>query len=53
MPKTHEIVSTGTPEFELPHGKTNKMACAPSEVSDQPGHLPNLVRAFTVPMKKA
>ena len=27
--------------FELPHDKTNKMACAPME--DQPGHLPSLI----------
>ena len=26
-------------EFEPAHDKTNKMACAPSEDSDQPGHL--------------
>ena len=26
-----------------PHGKTNKMACVPSEDSDQPGHLPSLI----------
>ena len=26
-------------ELELPHDKTNKMTCAPSEDSDQPGHL--------------
>ena len=26
----------------MPHDKTNKMACAPSEDSDQPGHLPSL-----------
>ena len=26
--------------YELPHNKTNKMAYAPSEDSDQPGHLP-------------
>ena len=25
---------------ELPHVKTNKVACAPSEDSDQPGHRP-------------
>ena len=24
--------------FEPPHDKTNKMACVPSEDSDQPGH---------------
>ena len=33
--------------------KTNKMACAPSEDSDQPGHLPSLIRVFAVHMKKA
>ena len=27
---------------EPQHDKTNKMACAPSEDSDQPGHPPNL-----------
>ena len=26
---------------ELPHDKTNKMACVPSEDSDQPRHLPS------------
>ena len=25
--------------YESPHDKTNKMTCAPSEDSDQPGHL--------------
>ena len=33
--------------------KTNKMACAPSEDSDQPGHPPSLIRGFAVRMKKA
>ena len=28
------------PENELHRDKTNKMACAPSENSDQPGHRP-------------
>ena len=37
---------------EPPHDKTNKMACAPSEDSDQPGHLPRLIRVFAVRMKK-
>ena len=32
--------------------KTNKMACAPSEDSDQLGHPPSLIRVFTVRMKK-
>ena len=35
-------------ECEPPHDKTNKMAFAPSEDSDQPGHPPNLIRVFTV-----
>ena len=39
--------------FELPCEKTNKMACAPSENSDQPGHPPSLIRVFAVRMKKA
>ena len=29
-----------------PLDKTNKMTCAPSEDSDQPGHLPSLIRVF-------
>ena len=33
---------------EPPHDKTNKMACAPSKDSDQPGHLPSLIRVFAV-----
>ena len=28
--------------------KSNKMTCAPSEDSDQPGHPPSLIRVFTV-----
>ena len=28
---------------------TNKVACAPSEDSDQPGHPPSLIRVFPVP----
>ena len=39
--------------FEPPHDKTNKMACAPSKDSDQPGHPPSLIRVFAVCMKKA
>ena len=38
---------------EPPHDKTNKMACGPREDSDQPGHLPSLIRVFAVRMKKA
>ena len=37
-----------------PHrDKTNKMACAPSEDSDQPGHPPSVSRVFPVRLKKA
>ena len=35
-------------EYEPPHDKTNKMAFAPSEDSDQPGHPPSLFRVFAV-----
>ena len=38
---------------EPPHDKTNKMVCAPSEDSDQPGHPPSLTWVFPVCMKKA
>ena len=31
---------------ERPHDKTNKMACQPSEDSDQPGHQSSLIRGF-------
>ena len=42
----------GTGAFEPPRDKTNKMACAPSEDSDQPRHPPSLIRVFAVHMKK-
>ena len=32
--------------FEPAHDKTNKMACAPSEDSDKPGHPLSLIRVF-------
>ena len=38
---------------EPPHDKTYKMACAPSEDSDQSGHPPSLISVFAVRMKKA
>ena len=48
-----EIQSRGSDSsYELPHDKTSKMACTTSEDSDQPGHLPSLIRVFAVPMKK-
>ena len=39
--------------WEPPRDKTNKMACVPSEDSDQPGHPPSLIRVFAVRLKKA
>ena len=33
--------------------KNNKMACAPSENSDQPGYPPSLIRVFAVRLKKS
>ena len=48
-----EVTMQGINTFEPPHDKTNKMACAPSEDSDQPEHLPSLIRVFAVRMKKA
>ena len=37
---------------EPPHDKTNKMAIAPSENTDQPVHPPSLIRVFAVHLKK-
>ena len=45
MVKANEDVPTKQ-KIEPLHDKTNKMACAPSEDSDQPGHLPNLITAW-------
>ena len=39
--------------FEPHRDKTNKMACAPSEGSDQLGHPSSLIRVFSVRLKKA
>ena len=37
-------VARATPwKYEPPHDKTNKMASAPSEDADQPGHPPSLI----------
>ena len=33
---------------EPPRDKTNKLTCAPSEGSDQPGYRPSLIRVFAV-----
>ena len=50
--KTHDPY----PDFwkkrnQSPHDKTNKMTCALSEDSGQPGHPPSLIRVFAVCMK--
>ena len=36
-----------------PHDKTNKVVCAPSEDSDEPGHPPCPIRLFAIRTKKA
>ena len=38
---------------ESPYDETNKMARAPSEDSDQPGHPPSLIQVFAASMKTA
>ena len=47
------IVNSYVAQNEPRHDKTNKMTCAPSEDSDQPGHPPSLIRFFAVRMKIA
>ena len=47
--KNNKIIIIYKPQ----HDKTNKMACAPSIDSDQPGQPPSLIRVFAVRMKKA
>ena len=39
-------------KIEPRHDKTNKMICAPSEDSDQPGHPPSLIRVSAVRLKQ-
>ena len=46
------LVTNMSYKNEPQHDKTNKMACAPSQDSDQPGHPPSLSRVFAVRMKK-
>ena len=46
--KPNRSKSCQHPSHEPPHDKTNKMACAPSEDSDQPGHPPSLISVFAV-----
>ena len=38
--------------YDPAHHKTNKMTCASSEDSDQPGYPPSLIRVFAVRLKK-
>ena len=38
----------GLERYELPRDKTNIMACAPNEDSDQPGHPPDPIKVFAV-----
>ena len=45
--------ATSERSFEPPLDKTNKIACALCEDSDQPGHPPSLIRVFAVRIKKA
>ena len=47
-----QIVYIFTVEICVFHDKTNKMTCAPSEDSDQPGHLPSVIRVFAVHLEK-
>ena len=49
----HRLLWVDCRVYELPHDKTNRMACAPSKDSDQPGHPPSLIIVFAVGMKKA
>ena len=37
--------------YEPHRDKTNKMACAQSEDSDQPGHPPSLIGVFAVRLR--
>ena len=45
---THAFMCMVISQLEPPHDKTNEMACAPSEDSDQPGRAPSLIRVFAV-----
>ena len=47
------VLMNQTFENEPHRDKTNKMACAPSEDSDHPGHPPSLIRVVSVRWKKA
>ena len=40
-------------ENESQHDKTNKMTCAPSEDSDQPGHPTSLIKSLHCPHEES
>ena len=46
--RKNDIPSSDPIQNEPRHDKTNKMACAPSEDSDQSWHPPSLIRVFAV-----
>ena len=46
------LPSLGFLWYKPPHDKTNKIACAPSEDSDQPRRSPSLISVFAVRRKK-
>ena len=41
-------IKVGKKQCEPPYDKTNKMACAPREDWDQPGHPPSLILVVAV-----
>ena len=45
------IIKTKNVSIEPKYDKTNKITSAPFKDSDQPGHLPSLIRGFAVHMK--
>ena len=47
MPIWNDLLESMPSSYELRHDKTNKVT-APNEDSDQPGHLPSLIRVFAV-----
>ena len=44
----HKVLTICIPN-KPPHDKTNKMICAPSKDSDQPGHPPSLISLCCLP----
>ena len=51
QPGIMSLILSGADEPQ--YNKTNKLTCAPSEDSHQPGHPSSLIRVFAVCMKKA